>query len=210
MGRVSDAKERLMGAAMDLAWSESYGAVTIDDICQKADVKKGSFYYFFQSKADLAEAALEKMWREIWRPKLDQHFSLSKPPLERLRGVLTAIYEEQAELKAKAGKVLGCPVCSLGSELSPQEEAERIANKLREIWARKLRYYEATIREAVEEGSIEKCDPAETSHALFGLIDGIIGQARMMNDLEIIRNLPDMGMHLLRPTQAAFAAAGSR
>jgi TetR/AcrR family transcriptional repressor of nem operon len=76
MGRVSDAKERLMSAAMDLVWEESYGAVTVDDICQRADVKKGSFYYFFQSKADLAGAALEKMWLEIWRPELDRHFSI--------------------------------------------------------------------------------------------------------------------------------------
>ena len=33
MGRTSDANERLMDAALDLIWEESYGAVTIDDIC---------------------------------------------------------------------------------------------------------------------------------------------------------------------------------
>ena len=43
MGRTSDANERLMSAALDLIWEESYGAVTIDDICKRADVKKGSF-----------------------------------------------------------------------------------------------------------------------------------------------------------------------
>ena len=56
MGRTSDANERLMDAALDLIWEESYGAVTIDDICKRADVKKGSFYYFFDSKAALATA----------------------------------------------------------------------------------------------------------------------------------------------------------
>ena len=43
MGRTSDADQRLKQAALDLMWEESYGAVTIDDICQRADVKKGSF-----------------------------------------------------------------------------------------------------------------------------------------------------------------------
>jgi len=38
---------------------EGYGVVTIDDICQRAGVKKGSFYYFFESKSALAVAALE-------------------------------------------------------------------------------------------------------------------------------------------------------
>ena len=64
MGRTSDADERLKDAALALIWEESYGAVTIDDICKRAEVKKGSFYYFFESKAELAVAALEKMWAD--------------------------------------------------------------------------------------------------------------------------------------------------
>lgn len=44
MGRTSDAKERLLAAALDLIWERSYGSVTIDAICEKAGVKKGSFY----------------------------------------------------------------------------------------------------------------------------------------------------------------------
>ena len=46
MGRVSDAKERLMEAVGELIWTGSYGSTTIDQICEKAGVKKGSFYYF--------------------------------------------------------------------------------------------------------------------------------------------------------------------
>ena len=77
MGRTSDANERLMDAALDLIWEESYGSVTIDDICKRADVKKGSFYYFFSSKSDLAIAALERMWQEESKPKMDATFSPS-------------------------------------------------------------------------------------------------------------------------------------
>jgi TetR/AcrR family transcriptional repressor of nem operon len=47
MGRVSDAKKRLMEAVTELIWTGSYGNTTIDHICEKAGVKKGSFYYFF-------------------------------------------------------------------------------------------------------------------------------------------------------------------
>ena len=59
MGRVSDAKARLMDAVSELIWSGSYGSTTIDHICEKAGVKKGSFYYFFKSKSELAAEALE-------------------------------------------------------------------------------------------------------------------------------------------------------
>src|SRR5215207_4896448 len=121
MGRTSDANERLMEAAIDLIWEESYGAVTIDDICKRADVKKGSFYYFFSSKAALAVAALEKLWADDWKPTLDARFSPSVEPLTRLTGYLEALYERQAACFKKSGKVFGCPVCSVGSEISTQE-----------------------------------------------------------------------------------------
>ncbi len=75
MSRTSTANVRLMAAAIDLMWEESYGAVTIDDICTRAEVKKGSFYYYFTSKADLAVAALEHLWAEEWKPSMDSQFS---------------------------------------------------------------------------------------------------------------------------------------
>ena len=92
MGRTSDANERLMDAARDLIWEESYGAVTIDDICKRAEVQKGSFYHFFESKAPLAVAALERMWAEEWKPHLDSQFSPSIDPVARLTGYLESIY----------------------------------------------------------------------------------------------------------------------
>src|SRR5688572_830030 len=134
MGRTSDADERLMAAALDLMWEESYGAVTIDDICKRADVKKGSFYYFFDSKAALAVAALEKLWRDDWKPVMDARFSSSVEPLERIKGYLESAYTKQCEVKQQTGKVLGCPVCSVGSEISTQEID--VSAKVREPFAR--------------------------------------------------------------------------
>ncbi|HWA11004.1 MAG TPA: TetR/AcrR family transcriptional regulator [Opitutaceae bacterium] len=201
MGRTSDASERLKDAALDLMWEESYGAVTIDDICKRAEVKKGSFYYFFSSKAELAVAALEKMWERDWQPKLDRLFSSSLDPLARFSGYLTGIYESQAAMKAKSGKVLGCPVCTVGSEVSTQEID--VSAKVREITARKRRYYESTIRDAIAAGVIESCDPAQKTLALVGLIEGIVSQARIMNDPEIIRDLPAMAFGLLGVKKSA-------
>lgn len=205
MGRTSDADERLKDAALDLIWEESYGAVTIDDICKRADVKKGSFYYFFDSKATLAAAALERMWSEQWKPNLDAKFSSSLSPLTRLTTYLEAIYPMQVERKAKYGKVLGCPVCSVGSEVSTCEVD--LSAKIREIMGRKRRYYESSIRDAVAEGAIEPCDPAQKALALAGLIEGLVSQSRIMNDPEVLRELPAMALGLLRVKTPAPAVA---
>src|SRR5436190_23374616 len=100
MGRVSDAKERLMDAVLELIWTGSYGSTTIDQICDKAGVKKGSFYYFFDSRADLALAALDDDWQKRL-PELDAIFSSTVPPLERLPRYCAYGYRVQSEIKAK-------------------------------------------------------------------------------------------------------------
>src|SRR5678816_2367776 len=83
MGRVSDAKQRLMDAILRLIWMGSYGSTTIDLICEKAGVNKGTFYYFFESKADLAVAALDADW-QVRKSQFDAIFSATVAPLERL------------------------------------------------------------------------------------------------------------------------------
>jgi TetR/AcrR family transcriptional repressor of nem operon len=198
MGRTSDAKERLMTAALKLVWEESYGAVTIDDICKCADVKKGSFYYFFNSKAELAVAAIERMWEQDWKPNLDRRFSSSVDPLQRITDYLASFYASQSEAKARTGKVLGCPMCSVGSEVSTHEDERAVSTTIRGIFERKRKYYESTIRDAMAAGDIEPCDPAKMAQALFGLIEGITTQSRIMNDPEIVRELPAMALGLLR------------
>src|SRR6266480_4593115 len=105
MGRVSDAKERLMEAVGELIWTGSYGSTTIDQICEKAGVKKGSFYYFFDSKADLAATAIDVEWQRR-RVELDSIFSPTVPPLERLRKYCDYGYRLQAEIRKKCGCVL--------------------------------------------------------------------------------------------------------
>jgi TetR/AcrR family transcriptional repressor of nem operon len=196
MGRVSNADQKLMDAALDLMWEESYGAVTIDQICQKAGVKTGSFYYFFQSKADLAVAVFERLWEEDWKPRLDTAFSSSIDPLVRLSSYLEGLYGFMLEAKARHGKVLGCPVCTVGSEISTQEHD--VSAVIRDIMSRKRRYFESAIRDAVAQGAIEPCDPTQTALAVFGLIEGLVSQARIMNDPEILRKLPVMAMGLVR------------
>jgi TetR/AcrR family transcriptional repressor of nem operon len=194
-----------MTAALSLVWEESYGSVTIDDICQRAGVKKGSFYYFFDSKADLTVAALDRLWKENWKPHLDTVFSPAVEPLDRITRYLEAVYERQVEFKQKFGKVLGCPVCSVGSEISTQDE--NVGAKVREICGQKRLYFETAIRDAVARGSIEPCDPGERTTSLVALIEGIVSHARITNAPEVVGRLPAMALDLLRAKSTAMSSA---
>jgi TetR/AcrR family transcriptional repressor of nem operon len=205
MGRTSDANERLMTAALDLIWEQSYGAVTIDDICKRADVKKGSFYYFFSSKSELAIAALERFWLQSGKPKMDSLFSPSVEPLARIVAYMHHMYESQAQIKKEHGKVLGCPMVSVGSETCTCQDETAVGDKIREMFTRKRRYYESAIRDALADGSLEAGDPALKAQALASLIEGTMTQARILNDPEIFRGLPELALRVLGAKSLATA-----
>ncbi len=205
MGRTSDADQRLMDAALELVWTQSYGAVTIDDICKRADVKKGSFYYFFDSKEQLAVAALERLWKEDWKPRMDEMFSASIEPLERLKGFLSGVYRRQSETEKRTGRMLGCPVASVGSELGTGECG--ICDKTREIITRKRRYVESAVREAIADGSLEPGDAVKRTTVLLSFIDGLTLQARISNDPELLKDLPELGLEILRVRETEVAQA---
>lgn len=186
MGRTSNARERLLQVTFDLIWQQSYGSVSVEDICQRAKVKKGSFYHFFPSKSDLAVAAYEEYWQQN-RPHYDRAFSPMVPPLERLENYCNHIYENQREKQLKTGRVLGCPFASVGCELSTQDEKIRL--KSEEMFDRSCKYIENALRDAHKEGLIPAKDFAAKSQAIFCFIMGRLLQAKVKNDAEVLRGL---------------------
>lgn len=186
MGRVSDARARLMEAMSELIWTGSYGTTTIDQICDKAGVKKGSFYYFFESKVELGIAALEEQWH-LRRPELDAIFSSSVPPLERLRKYCEFGYRFQAEIREKHGCVLGCPLFSVGAEVCTSGD-HRLQQKIQEILEYKRRYLETAIRDAHAAGLANAPDPATKSRILFAYYQGLQTQARIQNNLDVLKD----------------------
>lgn len=199
MGRVSDARERLLEAALALIWERSYGVVSVDAICERAGVKKGSFYYFFESKSALAAEALLANWERCGKPKWDELFSPSVPPLERLNTYFQYLLCGQEKLKKECGQVLGCPCFTLGSEISTSEEA--ICAAVQKLMNAQLRYLESTIRDGQAEGVIAAGDAHRKAQMLYALIEGSLTQARIHNDVAILRDLPQAAAALLGVAQ---------
>lgn len=204
MGRVSDAKERLMEAVRELIWTGSYGATTIDQICEKAGVKKGSFYYFFDSKADLAMAALQEEGKRR-RPDLDAIFSPTVPPLERLKRYCEYGHQVQSEMRKKCGCVLGCPLFTLGAEVSTQED--KLQKKIQEFLELKRKYLESAIRDAHAAGLINAPDAAHKSRVLFAYYQGLMTHARIENDLDVLRDAMSGTYELLGAKDPALVPA---
>ena len=196
-------KERLAEAAMDLIWENSYGATSVDAICERAGAKKGSFYYFFKSKSELAAAALENDWQKR-RADMDTIFSATVPPLERFERYFDYVHDRLAEIQKKCGSILGCPLLSVGSEVSTQDELLR--EKVQEILDRKIRYFESAIRDAHSQGLIVAPDAKAKAKGLFACYQGTLAQARIENNLEPLGEFKQLARDFLGVTQGVGGA----
>lgn len=204
MGRTSDAKEKLLDIAFQLLWDNSYGGVSVDQICERADVNKGSFYYYFGSKADLAIAAYEDHWKQK-QPEMDRLFSAQMPPLERLSKWCDYVYEAQKEKCKKYGHVCGCPYASVGVEVATQDDAIRA--KIEELMSRGNKYVENAIAEAQREGSLPPGDAKHLAQQVSSFVLGTVLRAKILNDVEVLRNLAPTVMAIIGARVASAAAA---
>jgi TetR/AcrR family transcriptional regulator, transcriptional repressor for nem operon len=194
MKKTCETKEKLLQVGFDLIWDSSYGSVSVDDICKRAKINKGSFYHFFPSKADLVVAAYEEHWKEK-RPEMDRIFSPQVPPLERIHNFCQHVYEVQKEKAEKYGHVCGCPYASVGSEIATLDE--KIRAKSEHLMNSGLKYVESTIADAIREGSVTVKDPVAASQTLQSLLCGMLVEARVQNDLKVLDNLESTVMDFL-------------
>jgi TetR/AcrR family transcriptional regulator, transcriptional repressor for nem operon len=187
-------KQRLTDAALDLIWHNSYGTTSVDAICERAGAKKGSFYYFFKSKSELTAAALEAEWNKN-KANMDALFSPTVPPLERFDRYFDYVHDRLAELQKTCGSILGCPLLSIGSEVGTQDQVVR--DTVDRILDRKIKYFESAIRDAHAQGLIVAPDPEARAKGLFACYHGTLAQARIQNDLELLRDFKQVAMDVL-------------
>jgi TetR/AcrR family transcriptional repressor of nem operon len=188
MGRTSDAKAKLLSVAFDLIHENSYGAVGVEQMCQRAKVNKGSFYYFFKTKADLVVAAYEEHWR-LKEPDYERIFSTESSPLKRLALWCDYIREVQKQRHKKYGQVCGCPYTSVGGELATQDKKVRL--KTRDLIDRHVKYLIGTIADAMIIGVAEKGDPEIKAQLVHAFVVGLLLRAKIYNDLKILSHLDE-------------------
>ena len=196
MVRTSNARQRLLRATSELLWEKSFHSITLDDICERASVRKGSFYYFFKSKSALAVAALQHLWDTVGQPAYETHFSPAVAPLQRITNFLEWVQRLQREKREQVGYVLGSPFFSLGCELGTREP--NISRKLCEVQSAQLHYFESAIRDAIAQDVIETCDPHAQAVYLRALLEGIVSEARITGNLDGLKALTDLPKIVLR------------
>lgn len=167
--------------------SHGYNSLGIAEICARAEVKKGSFYHFFESKQALTVEVVDAYWqgeRSCWVEEL----SVPAPALDRLRRLLDAMAAVQRRMKEDSGTVDGCLLGNLALELSTREPD--IKARLEEIFDEQIQLVATVLTDAAAEGAIPT-DRASMpiARALVAQLEGMVLFAKLKNDPAVLDDL---------------------
>jgi TetR/AcrR family transcriptional regulator, transcriptional repressor for nem operon len=114
-------RHKLVDAGVELIRTRGFNGTTVEDICQAAGVTKGGFFHYFESKNDLANAALaafDENRSELFR---QAPFRQVADPLERVFARL----DFEKELIEASTKTKGCLAGMLAQELAASQKEFR-------------------------------------------------------------------------------------
>jgi TetR/AcrR family transcriptional regulator, transcriptional repressor for nem operon len=118
---VSETRERIVMAAMELFWEKGYGSTSISDILKKAGANSGSLYHFFPAKQDVLTAVLDTYVAGIRPMLLDPAWEGVDDPMEKVF-VLLGRYRQ---FLIDTDYFYGCPIGSLALEIHEPDPAVR-------------------------------------------------------------------------------------
>lgn len=116
-----DTRARLVQIGTDILSEKGFDITTIDEVLRLAEVPKGSFYYYFPSKADFGLAVIDN-YAFLWEQKLTR--LLRDPNVSPLQRVRNYIFEAALGLETYEFR-RGCLIGNLGQELGGLDDVFR-------------------------------------------------------------------------------------
>ncbi|HEX2138361.1 MAG TPA: TetR/AcrR family transcriptional regulator [Woeseiaceae bacterium] len=174
---MSETRDRLVYAAMQLFQEKGYGSTSIADILKKAGANSGSLYHFFPAKQDLLTAVLDAYFHGIRPMLLDPAWEGVDDPIERIF-VLLARYRQ---MLADTDCFYGCPIGNLALELHEPDPA------VRERLAANFSAWTGAIQECLEAAADRlpaQVDRKALSQFVLTTMEGGVMQSRTHRSLE--------------------------
>lgn len=170
----NETKEALIRAGMEVLTEKCFTVASIDEILQKVGVPKGSYYYYFSSKAEFGRQLLDR-YVAFFANKLRRNLNnTSVAPLARI-GEFAA---DAARGMAKYDFKRGCLVGNMSQEMTTIPE--HFADQLRagyELWQSIV---EQCLVEAQESGEIAaNADCRKLASVFWSGWEGAVMRARV-------------------------------
>jgi AcrR family transcriptional regulator len=169
-------KEHLIKSAARLFIKKGYNATGINDILQSAELSKGSFYFYFASKKDLAAAVAEYFNKNEMR-------QLSEAAENRTWVPFVEKLMEDIIERAKKKKIFGCPFAVLGMEIAFLEPD--IADR----YYRPLKNIQDVFEDVLKRTGLPEEEAVIAAERALAIYEGYLIFYRIDKDVEILEKL---------------------
>lgn len=189
-------KQKLIKIGAKAMLAKSYYAVGIQEILSEADVPKGSFYHYFESKEDFGVAIVEFYGEQLAKSIREKLLDSNISPRQRILAYFLAI----REYYVKKGCGEGCLVAKLATEVVNPSVHMRIA--LKKEFDRWTGLFAACIREGQLAGEITSDYEAEAmGELLYTSWEGALIRMQVNNDLSPIDNFIGHAFDIIVPNK---------
>lgn len=204
MGRCSDGKQKLIGTATRLFHERGFTAVSVADICEAADLKKGSFYHFFESKQDLMMQAIDA-YEASYAALIGTAVRPEASAREQLQAIAEAIGAQLVEQRNAEGCTRGCPIGNLALEMAGRDEELR--RRIEKVFAGWRAAFTGIVQRGIERGEFAPQDPARAAEAVVAMMQGAMVLAKTANDPSVFARLLEQCRSLVLPAPSVSSAA---
>lgn len=197
MARGTDTRERLVEAAANLWHARSYADVGVSEICDVADVRKGSFYHFFPSKQDLAVAVIDRHWHDAYHDVVMPALAADSP-VEQLERLTAGIAADVRRLTDQFGYMPGCPFGNLASELSTTDGPVR--ERIARLFDNQRMLVKDILDRAVAAGELpDAIDTEQAARAMHAYVEGVLLISKNADDAAVVEELLPLAVRLAAP-----------
>jgi len=158
-------RESIINSASDCFKKIGYHQTDVDEICSRANLTKGAFYYHFSSKQDLFLEILDQ-----WINRVAERIDISRIETPDILRALMSIPDGFSPFFEELGNQLPVFLELYVKSLSDPGLKKIILHSYNKF----ILFFTNIINRGVENGTIRKIDPKEGAEILFSMTVGML------------------------------------
>ncbi|MDD7795693.1 TetR/AcrR family transcriptional regulator [Clostridium sp. 'White wine YQ'] len=169
-------KNKLIECAAELFMKNGYNATGINDILALAELPKGSFYFHFSSKKNLAIEVSYYFDRKI------NEWIIATSKGKKWDEFITELIQQMIS-GAEQNKHYGCPFAVLGLEIAFSEP------DISEYYNKSIKKLISAFKDIFEFSGIESDASEEIAHKVFAIYEGYLVYYRISKDVDVLKRM---------------------
>jgi TetR/AcrR family transcriptional repressor of nem operon len=173
--KQTSTRDHLLSTGLKVLHARGFHASGVQDITAAAEVPKGTFYTYFDSKERFGAEVLGRYWEQRADRALAILSDESRTPLQRLK----AYFAQKTQVSGPFDK--GCMIGNFSAELAG--DSRLVRDRLAGVLAAWTQMLATCIREAQAAGELRaELDPATTAAFLIDAFEGAVLRTKVDRD----------------------------